>query len=257
MGVDAGDYDNDGFFDIHVTNFSHDYNTLYRNSGAGYFLDVSFAAGVAEPSYLFLGWGSGFQDFDRDGFLDIFVANGHVYPEVAREEIESDYAQRSLLFRNLGDGRFTEVGERVGLEEPLAGRGVAFGDFDDDGDVDVFVTHMNGKPALYRNETETSRHWIGLRLVGRDSARDALGAKITVVSGELSQIREVRSGASYLSQSDSRVFFGLGDRERVDRIEIRWPSGKVQEIPSPEVNRYLLVVEGCGEIVSIRLRKSR
>jgi hypothetical protein len=243
MGVDAGDYDNDGLFDLHVTNFSHDYNTLYRNSGAGYFLDVSFAAGVAEPSYLFLGWGTGFQDFDRDGFLDIFVANGHVYPEVAKEEIESDYAQRSLLFRNLGDGRFAETGERAGLEEPLAGRGAAFGDFDDDGDVDVFVTHMNGKPALYRNETETSRHWIGLRLVGRESARDALGAKITVVSGELSQIREVRSGASYLSQSDPRLFFGLGSRERVHRIEIRWPSGRVQEIPSPAIDRYMLILE--------------
>jgi hypothetical protein len=243
MGVDAGDYDNDGLFDLHVTNFSHDYNTLYRNSGAGYFLDVSFAAGIAEPSYLFLGWGTGFQDFDGDGFLDLFVANGHVYPEVAKEEIESDYAQRSLLFRNLGDGRFAEVGERAGLSDPLAGRGVAFGDFDDDGDVDVFVTHMNGKPRLYRNETETSRHWIGLRLVGRESARDALGAKVTLVSGELRQIREVRSGASYLSQSDPRAFFGLGHRGEVDRIEIRWPSGKVQEVPR-SVDRYVLVVEG-------------
>jgi hypothetical protein len=136
------------------------------------------------------------------------------------------------------------MGGEAGVQKALAGRGVAFGDFDDDGDVDVFVASMNGRPALYRNETATSRHWIGLRLVGRESARDALGAKITVVSGELSQIREVRSGASYLSQSDSRVFFGLGSRERVDRIEIRWPSGKVQEIPSPEIDRYLLVMEG-------------
>ena len=243
MGVDAGDYDNDGLFDLHVTNFSHDYNTLYRNSGAGYFLDVSFAAGIAEPSYLFLGWGSGFHDFDGDGFLDIFVANGHVYPEVAKEEIESDYAQRSLLFRNLGDGRFEELGERAGLEEPLAGRGVAFADLEDDGDIDVFVAQMNGKPRLYRNDTETSRHWIGLRLVGRASSRDALGAKITLETGGLRQIREVKSGGSYLSQSDSRVFFGLGSRERADRIEIRWPSGKVQEMPSPGIDRYLLVVE--------------
>ena len=243
MGVDSGDYDNDGLFDLHVTNFSHDYNTLYQNSGAGYFLDVSFAAGIAEPSYLFLGWGTGFQDFDRDGFLDVFVANGHVYPEVAKEEIESDYAQRSLLFRNLGDGRFEELGERAGLDEPLAGRGVAFGDLDDDGDIDVFVTHMNGKPRLYRNETETSRHWVGLRLVGRESSRDALGAKVTLESGGLRQIREVRSGASYLSQSDSRLFFGLGSRDRVDRIEIRWPSGTNQRVDSQESDRYLLVVE--------------
>jgi hypothetical protein len=246
MGVDAGDYDNDGDFDLHVTNFSHDYNTLYQNSGAGYFLDVSFAAGIAEPSYLFLGWGTGFQDFDRDGFLDIFVANGHVYPEVAKEEIESDYVQRSLLYRNLGGGRFEEVGTRAGLEKPLAGRGVAFGDFDEDGDVDVFVTHMNGKPALYRNETRRTAHWVGLRLVGRRSSRDALGAKVELVSGDHRQIREVRSGASYLSQSDPRVFFGLGEGGRADRIRIRWPSGEVQEISSPGRGRYLLVVEGLS-----------
>jgi hypothetical protein len=246
MGVDAGDYDNDGDLDLHVTNFSHDYNTLYQNSGAGYFLDVSFAAGIAEPSYLFLGWGTGFQDFDRDGFLDIFVANGHVYPEVAKEEIESDYVQRSLLYRNLGGGRFEEVGTRAGLEKPLAGRGVAFGDFDEDGDVDVFVTHMNGKPALYRNETRRTAHWVGLRLVGRRSSRDALGAKVELVSGDHRQIREVRSGASYLSQSDPRVFFGLGEGGRADRIRIRWPSGEVQEISSPGRGRYLLVVEGLS-----------
>jgi hypothetical protein len=244
MGVDASDFDNDGLIDLHVTNFSHDYNTLYQNSGAGYFLDVSFAAGIAEPSYLFLGWGTGFQDFDRDGFVDIFVANGHVYPEVAKEEIESDYVQRSLLFRNLGEGRFEELGEKAGLEKPLAGRGAAFGDPDDDGDVDVFVAHMNGKPALFRNETESARHWMGLRLVGRESARDAFGAKVTVSTGELRLIRESRSGASYLSQSDPRLVFGLGGRDRVDRIEIRWPSGRVQEVSSPLVDRYLLVVEG-------------
>jgi hypothetical protein len=243
MGVDAGDFDNDGLFDILVTNFSHDYNTLYQNSGAGFFLDVSFAAGIAEPSYLFLGWGTGFQDFDRDGFLDLFVANGHVYPEVAKEEIESDYAQRSLLFRNLGGGRFAELGEGAGLEKPLAGRGVAFGDFDDDGDADVFVANMNGKPALYRNETETPNHWLGLRLVGRESGRDALGAKVEVVAGGLRQIREIRSGASYLSQSDSRVLFGLGSLGHVDRVTIRWPSGKLLEVTGVEVDRYLLTIE--------------
>ncbi|MGH9324436.1 MAG: CRTAC1 family protein [Vicinamibacteria bacterium] len=245
MGVDVSDYDNDGFFDIHVTNFSHDYNTLYQNTGGGFFLDVSFAAGIAEESYLFLGWGTGFHDFDRDGFLDIFVANGHVYPEVAKEEIESDYAQRSLLFRNRGDARFEEIGEPSGLVETLAGRGTAFADYDEDGDIDVFVTQMNGKPALYRNDPEASGHFLGLRLVGRESSRDALGARVTLVAGGgPRQIREVRSGGSYLSQSDPRAFFGLGDLERVEKIEILWPSGRAQEISAPEVDRYLLVVEG-------------
>jgi hypothetical protein len=172
------------------------------------------------------------------------VANGHVYPEVAKEEIESDYLQRSLLFRNGGQGRFEEVGMESGLNDLLAGRGVAFADYDEDGDVDVFVAQMNGKPALYRNDSASAGRWIGLRLVGRESSRDALGARVAVVArGGFRQIREVRSGGSYLSQSDSRLFIGLGDGKDVEKVEVRWPSGRVQEILAPALDRYLLVVE--------------
>ena len=246
MGVDLGDYDNDGLLDIHVTNFSHDYNTLYHNTGDGYFLDDSFQAAIGNESYLYLGWGTGFQDFDKDGFVDLFVTNGHVYPEVDVHATDSTYAQRNLVFHNQGDGTFAEVGASLAIE--IVGRGVAFADYDNDGDIDVVVTGMNAAPVLLRNASETSKtaNWIGLRLVGRASSRDALGARVTVVTRDSRQIREVRSGGSYLSQSDLRVFFGLGNAESVDRIEIRWPSGGVQTLRAPSIHRYLTVVEPLG-----------
>ncbi|HXV61214.1 MAG TPA: CRTAC1 family protein [Vicinamibacteria bacterium] len=240
MGVDLGDYDNDGFLDIHVTNFSHDYNTIYRNTGDGYFTDESFAAGLGEASYLYLGWGTGFHDFDRDGRLDIFVANGHVYPEVDTSRTDSDYAQRSLLFLNLGEGKFEEY---QGFRRPHVGRGAAFADYDDDGDIDILVANMNERPSLYRNELAADSSWVGLRLIGRDSARDALGARVRIQTGGVGQLREVRSGASYLSQSDLRVHFGLGPETSVERLEIRWPRGRLQTLEGVPLNRYIVVVE--------------
>ena len=167
MGVDLGDYDNDGLLDIHVTNFSHDYNTLCHNTGDGYFFDDSFQAAIGDESYLFLGWGTGFQDFDKDGFIDLFVTNGHVYPEVDVYPTDNSYAQRNLVFRNQGDGTFSEVD--AGLAVETVGCGVAFADYDNDGDIDVIVAGMNSTPALLRNASETSEtaNWVGLRLVGR------------------------------------------------------------------------------------------
>jgi hypothetical protein len=246
MGVDLGDYDRDGWLDIHKTNFSHDYNTLYRNTGRGYFEDVSYSAGIVEATYLYLGWGTGFRDFDRDGWLDLFVANGHVYPEVGQGRTESDYAQSSLLFFNLGDGRFEERREQTGpdLRVPRVSRGAAFADYDDDGDIDVAVTNMNGPVSLLRNESAPGAHWVGFRLIGRESARDALGARVTIEAGGQRQMEEVRSGASYLSSSDPRVFFGLGSIDRIDRIEVRWPRGRVQVIEGAPLDRYSTMVEG-------------
>ena len=240
MGVDLGDYDNDGRLDIVVTNFSQDYNTLYRAVGDGWFLDESFAAGIGEPSYPYLGWGTGFHDLDRDGWLDLVVVNGHVYPEVDGGAIAGDYAQRGLVFRNL-EGSLAEV-PATALEVPRVYRGAAFGDYDEDGDVDVLATVMNGEPALFRNDTETSAAWAAFRLVGRQSARDGVGARVVLRGSGPAQVREVRSAGSYLASSDPRVFFGLGSREGPFRAEIRWLSGCEQEIAAVP-GAYRLVVE--------------
>ncbi len=244
MGVDLGDYDGDGRLDIVVTNFSHDYNTLYRAAGEGWFLDESFAAGVAEPSYPFLGWGVGFRDLDLDGWLDLIVVNGHVYPEVAGSGAESDYAQRGLVFRNRGTGAFAEVAPTA-LAAARVYRGAAFADYDDDGDPDLLATVMNDEPALFRNDTRTGA-WAGFRLVGRGSPRDGGGARISLRSGESLQVRESRSGGSYLSASDLRVRFGLGDHEGPIRARLRWLSGCEQEVEAAP-GRYLLVVEPACE----------
>lgn len=244
MGVDLGDYDNDGWLDIHVTNFSHDHNTLYRNE-RGLFRDTSFMSGVGQVSIPYLGWGTGFRDFDGDGQLDLFVANGHVYPEVLTADTGTGYAQRNLLFRNLGQGRFEEQGETAGpgMLPARVGRGAAFGDYDDDGDVDIVVANMNARLALLRNDTASRHRWIGFRLIGRESARDAIGARVSLWTRGRLQFQEVRSGGSYLSQSDLRLLFGLGGEASIDRVEIRWPRGAVETRTDVPVDRYLTFVE--------------
>ena len=241
MGVDLGDYDNDGQLDIVVTNFSHDYNTIYRAAGGGWFLDESFAAGIAEASYPYLGWGAGFRDLDRDGWLDLVVVNGHVYPEVEGGVTESDYAQRGLVFRNRGDGGFEEI-PPTALGVPRVFRGAAFADYDDDGDADILGTVMNGAPALFRNDTETAAGWAGFRLVGRRSPRDGIGARVELRGAGLAQVRESRSAGSYLASSDSRVFFGLAAQEGPFAVRVRWLSGCEQEVEAVP-GEYTLVVE--------------
>jgi hypothetical protein len=249
MGVDTGDYDNDGFLDLYVTNFSHDYNTLYHNTGKGYFVDESFAAGVGQPTFLYLGWGTGFQDFDRDGFVDLFVANGHVYPEVDTYENDSEYAQACLWFKNRGDGTFEAPERLTGASGPRVGRGTAFGDIDDDGDVDVLVTNMNAEPFLFENDTESASHWLGVRLVGRRSPRDAFGARITLTAGGKKQLREIKSGGSYLSQSDPRALFGLGEATRIDELEIRWPMGETEKFTDVPIDGYVTYVEPNRQLI--------
>lgn len=246
MGVDLGDYDNDGQLDIVVTNFSHDYNTIYRAAGDGWFLDESFAAGVAEPSYPYLGWGTGFRDLDRDGWLDLVVLNGHVYPEVEGGVTESDYAQRGLVFRNRTGGAFDEV-PPTALGAPRVYRGAAFGDYDDDGDVDVLATVMNAAPALFRNDTDTDAAWAGFRLVGRRSPRDGVGTRLALTGGGPRQVRESRAAGSYLASSDSRVFFGLGSHQGPFRVKIRWLSGCEQDLEAvPGGYRLLVEPRDCG-----------
>lgn len=244
MGVDLGDTDADGALDIVVTNFSHDYNTLYRSAGDGWYLDDSWVSGLAEPSFPYLGWGAGFRDLDLDGWLDLVVVNGHVYPEVDGGVTESDYAQRGLVFRNRGDGTFAET-PPTGLGAPRVYRGAAFGDFDGDGDDDVVATVMNAPPALLRNDTAPAGDFVEFRLVGRGSPRDGVGTRLAL-EGEDSVaapplVRESRTSGSYLAANDPRVRFGLGGRAGPFRVRVRWLSGCLQEVVTSPGSTTLLV----------------
>jgi hypothetical protein len=245
MGVAAGDYDRDGWLDIFKTNFSGDTSTLYRNVGRGIFDDVTFPAGLGINTR-WLGWGCGFLDVDNDGWADIFLVNGHVYPEVERLTTEAGYAQRKVLYRNLGNGRFEDISEKVGgaVTAPSAARGCAFGDYDNDGDVDILINPVNAYPELLRAETNTKHNWITVKLIGVRSNRDGIGARVRVVTADAAQIDEVRSGGSYYSQNDLRVHFGVGKSQKVKTLEIRWPSGQVDTLADVSVNQFITIKEG-------------
>ena len=244
MGVDAGDYNGDGFLDIFVTNFSYETNTLYRNNGDGTFTDVSYKAQLGEESYLSLGFGTGFFDADNDGHLDIFVANGHIFPTVEQTTDVLSYKQPNQLFWNQGDATFAEI--RFD-KRPAVSRGTLFGDYDNDGDTDLLVTQLNGTVTLLRNESQTSNNWLRIKLIGTRSNRDGIGTRITLTIGPESQTREVRMGSSYLSSNDPRVLFGVGQRTTVDQLKIRWQSGVVQVFESLTVNQELVVTEPLSQ----------
>jgi hypothetical protein len=246
MGVDAGDYDNDGDLDLFVTNYSFETNTLYQNHHPGLFIDVSFPSGLGEPSLLDLGFGTGFFDDDNDGDLDLFVANGHVLHNITRVNPVLKYAQRNRLYDNRGDGTFTDVSSQLGPSFTVenVGRGTIFGDYDNDGDVDLLVTVNGGAPRLLRNESEHRGHWLAIRTVGTKSNSDGIGALVRVVAKGKAQIREVRSAYSYLSANDLRVHFGLKDHPKADLVEIRWPSGVVQTFHDVPADRFITVTEG-------------
>ena len=249
MGIAVGDYNRDGKVDLYVTNFSDDYNTLYRNDGDGNFSDVSFRAGVAEATIPFLGWGTGFLDFDNDGLADIFVANGHVYPGVDGQDWGTTFAQRPLLFRNIDGTKFEQVPPATGsgLAAIIPARGAAFGDLFNDGRIDVVLNNLDSTPTLLRNASKNTNHWIAFKLIGAGkSPRDAIGAKVFVTTGQVRQRGDVFSGASYGSSSDQRVHFGLGAATKVDKLEIHWPSGFLEQISVPGVDRFVEVTEGKG-----------
>ena len=249
MGVAIGDYNRDGSFDLFVTNFSQDSNVLYQNDGSAFFTDVTFPAGLGASSRAYLGWGTSFVDLDNDGLPDLFVANGHVYPEIDGFGIDSKYREPKQVYRNLGDGRFQELTNDMAgpLLDAKSSRGAAFADYDNDGDTDVLVVNMNEPPTLLRNDTASGNHWITLRLIGTKSNRDAIGARVTAKSGSVIQTAEVRSGASYLSHNDMRVHFGLGAADKVDQLEVRWPSGRVETFAELKPDDFHTLQEGEGQ----------
>lgn len=247
MGISIGDYDRDGRLDVVVTNFSDDYNTIYHKNSDGTLTDVSRATKTADVSMPYVGWGTKFFDYDNDGWLDLFVVNGHVYPQIEGAYPGGMYRQRKLVYRNLRDGTFTEVAQALGaaLMEPRASRGAAFGDYDDDGDVDVIVNDLDGPSMLLRNDGGSrAGHWISLKLVGTKSNRNAVGAKVWLKAGGLTQVDEVHSGDSYISHSDWRLHFGLGSTTRVPELIIRWPNGTTEKLTNLPIDKVVTVVEG-------------
>lgn len=245
MGVDTADYDNDGHLDLSITNYADEPNELWHNEGNGAFTDVTFPANVGPPSLPRLSFGICFVDLDLDGWTDLVTANGHVMDNIGRVRKDATFPQSLLLYHNLHNGTFADQSAKVGPDfvRPRVGRGLCVADFDNDGDPDLLETALNNPPALLRNEPQRKAHWFGVRCVGASSNRDALGARVTLWAGGLRRSAEVRSASSYLSQSDPRLLFGLGDVNTVERLEIRWPSGARTEKRNLPVDQYLVVTE--------------
>ncbi|PYT22207.1 MAG: RNA-binding protein [Acidobacteria bacterium] len=247
MGVSAADYDGDGRLDIVKTNFAGDTSSLYHNLGNNTFEDTTFQAGLGRNTR-FLGWGAAFLDFDNDGWPDVLLCNGHVYPEIGNTGTDAGCRQSKVLYRNLGNGRFRDVSLDAGpgILEEVAGRGLAIGDFDNDGDLDVAVNCVNDFPQLLRCDSSLRNHWLKVKCVGTRSNRSAIGTRVYCITADgRRRMDEVRSGGSYFSQSDLRLHFGLGQSEKAS-LEIHWPSGLVEKIEIVAANQILRVVEGEG-----------
>lgn len=248
MGVDFGDYDHNGRLDIFVTNFMDQEDNLYLNLGATGFDEVSWKAGVAVSSYPYVKWGTGFFDFDNDGWIDLFVANGHVYPQMDSLESGARYREPLLLHMNNHDGSFTDSAAAAGLNAvPLASRrGAAFGDVANDGNIGVLLLNVGEPPSLLINHGVAGNHRAEFKLVGTKSNRAAIGARVTVRAGKLVQFNEVRGGASYLSQNDLRLHFGLGKEPKMESVEVQWPSGAVEKFQNAPADNIYTLLEGQG-----------
>ena len=249
MGLGIGDYENNGRLDLMTTTFSDDYDVLYHNDGDANFTDVSYLIGIAQPTIPFLGWGIGFIDYDNDGWKDIMTINGHVYPAVDKQDWGTSFAERPLLFHNLGGKKFELVPpvKGTGLAVVTPGRGAAFGDLFNDGKIDVVINSLDSKPVLLRNVYPDHHHWVEFKLVGGPkSPRDAIGSTVYLTSNGMRQRGDVLSGGSYMSSNDQRVHFGLGDATTVSEVEIHWPSGAVEKVKLPAVDRIFTVEEGKG-----------
>jgi enediyne biosynthesis protein E4 len=255
MGVGVADYDADGWLDIVRTNFSEQLTTLYRNYG-GAFEVASLRAGLG-VNRKYLGFGVDFFDFDNDGWSDIFIANGHVYAQIANRRLHVTYRQPNLLYRNVGKGRFEDISAKAGaaFRAENLGRGCAFGDFDNDGDVDIVVNNLDGPPTLLRNDCRNTNNWILIKCVGTRSNRSAIGTRVKVTTGDHSQIDEVMSGSSYYSQNDLRLHFGLGRAAKADLVELAWPSGAKETFRDLPANHLVVIQESKGIVSSRRLQQ--
>ena len=242
MGANLGDFDNDGYLDIVITNFQDQTNSLYHNAQSGFFNEVSFAKGIGERSLPYLAWSVDFVDFNNDGWLDLFVANGHLDDNVAEIDPIGTYAQPNQLFISNRGLNFVESVD-IAIADQKVSRGAAFGDIDNDGDVDIVVSNLKDSPTVLRNDSDNALQWLSIKLVGTHCNRDAIGARVTIISGGLTQIREVKSGSGYISQNDLRLHFGLSDATRVDTLTVRWLCGKVQTLRHVETNQVLVISE--------------
>ena len=251
MGIDTADADNDGDFDVILTHYQAETNTLYQNDGNGIFWDITAQSRLSEPTLLPLAWGTGFVDFDNDGWLDLFFANGHLHDNIAELEEIGVYKQQNQLFRNRGDGVYTDIsglsGEGMLIEK--SSRGAVFGDYDNDGDLDVLVTNINDTPDLLRNDTPPVHDWLGIKLIGKKSNRDGIGARVTLQNDGTRLLREVKSGGSYLSQNAQQLLVGLGTADQIDRVIVRWQSGVQDVIENVKCNQVLTIREGAGIII--------
>ena len=247
MGVAAGDFDRDGWLDILKTNFADESTSLYHNTRDGLFVDAASRFGLSR-NRKWVGWGCGFADFDNDRWPDILIANGHVFPELDRSALGLSFRQPKVLYRNIRGERFADVSAKAGaaIAAPAAARGAAFGDFDNDGRVDVLINNMHAAPSLLHSRARSQNHWLQVRLEGVKSNRSAIGARVVCVTGKFRQIQEVRSGGSFFSQNDFRLHFGLGDARRIDLLEIGWPDGTVERIRDSDVDQIISVKQGSG-----------
>lgn len=256
MGLAVGDYLHNGRPSLFVTNFSDEYADLYRNDDAWSFTDVSYKSGVALPSLPYVKWGTAFFDADNDGWLDLIVVGGHVYPQVDTLPSGARYREPKVFELNQKDGTFCDATEQAGaaLRIPRVSRGLAVGDLFNNGNVDVVVEDLTGAPMLLRNSGLPGRHWVSFELQGTKSNRLAIGARLKLIAGGMIQTEEIHSGGSYLSQNDLRVHFGLNTAAKIDSLEIRWPSGKVETMKGLDADRFYSVLEGQGIVAPEKIR---